>query len=293
VTTAGLVGAGRMGSALARAIRSAGFDLVVWNRSPEPARRLADELGAIAVARPADVAARADVVVSMLADGAAVDAVYGADDGLVAGARPGTVLVDCSTVSPATLRGHAEAIGAIGAGVLDAPVSGSVSLAEAGKLTLMIGGEAADLERARPVLSAFGATIFHLGPLGTGAAMKLAVNTVIFGLNQALAEAIVLAETAGIDRTAAYDVLAASAVSAPFVGYKRAAFLEPEATPVAFALDLAAKDLRLIGELAGGLGLELPQAAIDLAVIEAAAAAGDGGRDFASVAGYLSERRHR
>jgi 3-hydroxyisobutyrate dehydrogenase/2-hydroxy-3-oxopropionate reductase len=196
-------------------------------------------------------------------------------------------------VPPATLRGHAEAIAAVGAGVLDAPVSGSVSLAEAGKLTLMVGGEAADLERARPVLSAFGSTIFHLGPLGTGAAMKLAVNTVIFGLNEALAEGLVLAEAAGIDRAAAYDVLAVSVVGAPYVAYKRAAFLEPEATPVAFALDLAAKDLRLIEALATTVGLDMPQAKANLAVIEAAIAARDGDQDFASVAGYLSERRHR
>jgi 3-hydroxyisobutyrate dehydrogenase-like beta-hydroxyacid dehydrogenase len=156
-----------------------------------------------------------------------------------------------------------------------------------------VGGEAADLDRARPVLSAFGSTIFHLGPLGTGAAMKLAVNTVIFGLNEALAEGLVLAEAAGIDREAAYDVLAVSAVGAPYVAYKRAAFLEPEATPVAFALDLAAKDLRLIEELATTVGLDMPQAEANLAVIEAAIAAGDGDQDFASVAGYLSERRHR
>jgi 3-hydroxyisobutyrate dehydrogenase/2-hydroxy-3-oxopropionate reductase len=115
----------------------------------------------------------------------------------------------------------------------------------------------------------------------------------VFGLNQAVAEALVLAERAGIDRESAYDVLAASAVGAPYVGYKRAAFLEPDATPVAFALDLAVKDLRLIGELAGSVGLDLPQASTDLAVIEAAAAEHGGDRDFATVAGYLSERRHR
>ena len=216
-----------------------------------------------------------------------------APTGLAAGARAGTVLVDCSTVPPAALRAHADAIRASGAGVLDAPVSGSVALAESGKLTLMVGGEPADLERARPVLDAIGATVFHLGPLGSGAAMKLAVNTVIFGLNEALAEGLVLAEAAGIDRAAAYDVLAASAVGAPYVGYKRAAFLEPEATPVAFALDLAAKDLRLIDELATSVGLDLPQAETNLAVIEATAAGRGGDRDFASVAGYLSERRHR
>jgi 3-hydroxyisobutyrate dehydrogenase-like beta-hydroxyacid dehydrogenase len=158
-----------------------------------------------------------------------------------------------------------------------------VGLAESGKLTIMVGGAAADLERARPVLDALAATVFHMGPLGSGAAMKLAVNIVIFGLNQAVAESIRLAEEAGIDRAAAYDVLAVSAVGAPYLGYKRAAFLEPDTTPVAFSLDLAAKDLRLIADLAAAVGVELPQAGTNLAAIESAAASGGGDRDFSAV----------
>jgi 3-hydroxyisobutyrate dehydrogenase/2-hydroxy-3-oxopropionate reductase len=135
-----------------------------------------------------------------------------------------------------------------------------------------------------------GPRIIHLGGLGTGAAMKLAVNTVIFGLNQALAEALVLAESAGIERAAAYDVLAASAVGAPFVGYKRAAFVDPAGTPVAFALELAAKDLGLIAELAAAVGVPMPQARIDLEVINEAIAEG-AGRDFSAVADHLREAR--
>lgn len=293
MTTVGVLGVGRMGGAMARALGAAGVDLVLWNRSPEPARALAAELGATAVERPSDVAAAADVTVSMLADGAAVDAVWGGPDGLVEHARPGMVLIDCSTVPPATLRAHEAAVRARGAGILDAPVSGSVALATAGTLTLMVGGDIADVERARPVLDALGATVFHVGPLGSGAAMKLAVNTVIFGLNEALAEGLVLAEAAGIDPAIAYDVLAKSAVGAPYVGYKRAAFLEPDATPVAFALELAAKDLRLIDELATSVGLDLPQAGTNLAVIEAAATERGSDQDFATVARYLAERRHR
>ena len=118
----------------------------------------------------------------------------------------------------------------------------------------MVGGEADDLDRARPVLERLARRVFHLGPLGTGAAMKLAVNTLIFGLNECVAEGLVLAERNGIDRALAYDVLAASAAGAPFVGYKRAAFVEPDTTPVAFSLALAAKDLRLIARLGRGLG---------------------------------------
>lgn len=287
MSSVGVLGIGRMGGSMARALAAAGFEVVCWNRTPAAAEDLAAELGGRAMGRPADVAAAADVCVSMLADGAAVEAVYRGPDGLLAGAHQGNVLVDSSTVPPSTIRGLEADARAAGAGLLDAPVSGSVALAQSGGLTIMVGGATADLERARPVLDALAKTVFHMGPLGSGAAMKLAVNAVIFGLNEALAEGLVLAEAAGIEREAAYDVLAASAVGAPYVGYKRAAFLEPETAPVAFALDLAAKDLRLIAELAREVGVPIPQAATNLEVITAASAGGHGERDFSTVAEHL------
>ena len=293
MTTVGLLGTGRMGTAMAHAIRAAGHDIVLWNRSADGAKRLADELGGEALARPRDIAAAAAVCLSMLADGPAVDAVFGGPDGLVAGASRRNVLVDCSTVPPATIRAHEAGARAVGAAILDAPVSGSVTLALAGTLTLMVGGKDDDLERARSILEAVAATIIHVGPLGAGAAMKLAVNTVIFGLNQAVAEGLVLAERAGVPRDLAYDVIAAGAAGAPYVGYKRAAFLDPVGTPVAFALDLAAKDLGLIAELAAEVGLQMPQAEIDLAVVRAASTGGRGGRDFSTVADELRESREK
>lgn len=289
MTTVGVLGIGRMGGSMARALRAAGFEIVCWNRSPEAAQAIAAELGGRVVRRPADVAAAADVCVSMLADGAAVEAVFRGPDGLLAGARPGSVLVDSSTVPPSIIRGFQTDALAAGAGLLDAPVSGSVALAESGTLTIMVGGDASDLERARPVLDGLAKTVFHMGPLGSGAAMKLAVNALIFGLNEALAEGLVLAEAAGINRSAAYDVLAASAAGAPFVGYKRAAFLAPDVTPVAFALALAAKDLRLITDLAREVGVPMPQAIANLDVIAAAAAGERGDRDFSTVADHLRE----
>jgi 3-hydroxyisobutyrate dehydrogenase/2-hydroxy-3-oxopropionate reductase len=170
-------------------------------------------------------------------------------------------------------------------------VSGSVTLAESGKLTVMVGGDADALERARPVLDALAGRVFHLGPIGNGAAMKLAVNAVIFGLDVALAEALVMAERAGVDRAAAWDVFEASAIGAPFVGYKRAAFLDPATTPVAFALDLAAKDLGLIADLAEETGVPAQQARTNLEVIRAAAGSVGGERDFADVAEHLRRRR--
>ncbi len=287
MTAVGVLGLGRMGGAMARALATAGFEVVCWNRTAEAAEAIARELGGRAVARPADVAAAADVCVSMLADGTAVEAVWRGTDGLLAGARPGNVLIDSSTVPPATIRRFEAEARAAGAGLLDAPVSGSVTLAQSGSLTIMVGGEATDLERAGPVLDALAGTVFHMGPLGSGAAMKLAVNTVIFGLNQAVAEGLVLAEAAGIDRTLAYDVLGKSAAGGPFVGYKRAAFLEPDATPTAFALDLAAKDLGLIAELAESVGVPMPQASTNLEVIAAAGGQGGGHRDFSAVAEHL------
>ena len=283
----GLVGTGRMGSAMARALARSGRSLVMANRSRAKCEMLAAEIGGRVVDTPAEVAAAADVTLTMLADDAAVSDVYGGSDGLLAGARRGSVLVDLSTVTPDTLRAFADRARDAGVGLLDAPVSGSTTTAESGKLMLMVGGEADDLERARPALEPLATSIFHLGGLGSGAAMKLAVNTIIFGLNGALSEGLVLAERAGIDRAAAYDVIAASAVGAPFVQYKRAAFVDPAGTPVAFSLDLAAKDLGLITAFAEALGVDVPQAATNLALVRAASSEGRGGNDFSTIAAYL------
>ena len=291
MTTVGVVGTGRMGSAMARALRAAGIEVTLHNRTPERAAALAAVLGCDLCTSPAEVARKADIVLTMLADDDAVRATWAGPKGLIAGARPGNVFVDLSTVTPDTIRSFEADVRAAGAGILDAPVSGSVSLAESGQLTLMVGGTGADLERARPALEPLAKTIVHVGPLGSGAALKLAVNTVIFGLNQAVAEGLVLAEAAGVDRAVAYDVLAASAVGAPYVQYKRTAFFEPEATPVAFALDLAAKDLGLIRALADAVGLDLPQSRVNLDVVEQASAELGGGADFSGVARHVRNER--
>ena len=198
-----------------------------------------------------------------------------------------------STVLPDTIRAIAPAVRARGAGVLDAPVSGSVGGMLTGELTIMAGGDAADLERARPVLDRLARRVFHMGELGSGAAMKLAVNTLIYGLNGAIAEGLVLAERNGIDRALAYDVLAASAAGAPFVVYKRSAFVDPDGTPVAFSLGLAEKDLRLIGELAEASGTAMPQAEINLQAIRAAERSIGEDADFARLASHLREEGRR
>ena len=285
-----VLGLGRMGSAMARALSGGGVDLVLWNRSAERAEALAAELGGRVAPSPAEAAAAADVAITMLADGAAVASVWEGPDGLLAGAREGSVLVDMSTVPPETLRAYADRAGQAGAGILDAPVSGSVSLAEAGKLTIMAGGEAGALGHARPTLDRLAQQIFHMGPLGSGHAMKLAVNGVIFSLNNALSEALVLAERAGIGRERAYDVLAASAAGAPFVAYKRDAFLHPDTAPVAFSLELAAKDLDLITAFARDLGVPVAQADANRQLIGQSAASVGADLDFSAVARHLRDR---
>ena len=293
MTVVAVVGMGRMGSAMARSIARAGFEVIVHNRTRDRAAAVGSEIGCRVAGSPAEAASAADVAITMLADDDAVRSTFGGPDGLLAGTRSGTVLVDMSTVRPDTITAFEGRAHEVGAGLLDAPVSGSVQLAEAGGLTLMVGGEATDLERARRVLEAVSKAIFHMGPLGTGAAMKLAVNTVIFGLNGALAEGLVLAEAAGIDRSVAYDVIAAGAAGAPYVGYKRAAFVDPDNTPVAFSLDLTDKDLGLIDDYARALGVAMPQTAVTREVVRLAAAGGRGSNDFSSVAVELRRRRTR
>lgn len=287
MTDVAVLGTGRMGSAMARSLARNGHRLVLYNRTSERARELAAEVGAAVVATPAEAVADVEVALTMLADGPAIEQMYRQSDGVLAGVHAGLVLLEMSTAEPHVARSLEPEVSARGGALLDAPVSGSVALAEAGKLTIMAGGDEAALERARPVLDALAGRVFHLGPIGTGAAMKLAVNAVIFALDVALAEALVLAERAGIERGRAYEVLEASAAGAPFVGYKRQAFLEPDAAPTAFSLDLAAKDLRLITALADGVGLPVAQARTNLELIDAAASSQGGARDFALVAGHL------
>jgi len=294
MTTVAILGTGRMGGAMAKALAKAGTPLVLTNRSPEKAQALAAELGGStrAAGTARDAAAAADVVISMVSDEAAVDALYRGPDGVLAGIREGAVALDSSTVPPSVSRGLAADVRARGADILDAPVSGSVTLAESGTLTILVGGEAETMARVRPVLDQLAARVFHMGPLGSGAVMKLAVNTIIFGLNQSVSEALVLAERAGVDRATAYEVFMASAIGAPLVQYKRDAFVRPESAPVAFALALAAKDLELITSLAATVGAAMPQAQVDLTTIRAAIASlpGGGDIDFAGVAEHLRRR---
>jgi 3-hydroxyisobutyrate dehydrogenase-like beta-hydroxyacid dehydrogenase len=282
-----VVGTGRMGAAMVRRLRAAGVPVVAYNRSRDKAEAVAERHGAYVAATARDAVAEADVVIVSLADDAAVRSAYAGDDGLLAGARWGLVVCDTSTVAPATARELASQVAERGGSLLDSPVSGSVPLVERGELTVMVGGDAVALEIARPVLDELAKAVFHLGDVGAGATIKLVVNSVIFALNAAVSESLVLAEQAGLDRTATYDVLAASAVGAPFVHYKRDAFLRPDDTPVAFSLELVAKDQRLIAALAESVSASMPQARSTRDLVAAAVAAGLGDHDMSAIAQHL------
>lgn len=278
-----------MGSAMAGRFGGAGFDLVVWNRDRAKAEEAAAATGATVADTAADAAAAADVVVTSLADDAALEAVYLGDAGVVGGIRAGSVAVDTSTVAPETVAKVGAAVDATGAGFLDCPVSGSVATVEAGALTVMAGGDPELVDRVAPVLSAIAKQTVKVGGRGAGAACKLAVNLLVHGLNVALSEAVVLAEKAGVDREIAYEVFQNGVGGAPFVAYKREAFLHPDETPVAFSLALSAKDLELITALGRRLGVPMAQAEAGFDIVTRAIDSGMGERDFSAVAAYLRE----
>jgi 3-hydroxyisobutyrate dehydrogenase-like beta-hydroxyacid dehydrogenase len=293
VTTVAFLGLGRMGLPMAANVRKAGYELAVWNRTASKASDFAELHGARSAVTPVECVADADVVISMLADDDAVLAAHAQPEGTFGALREGAVVVDMSTIAVATARRLAEEAKRNGVAFVDAPVSGSVAAATDGTLTIMAGGSADAVETVRPVLEAMGQPVIHLGESGTGASMKLSVNTVVHVLNGAVSEALVLAERSGIDRRAAYEVFRNSAVAAPFVHYRQAAFERPEETPVAFRLTLAAKDLRNALALAKQVGAELPHTTEALRILGDAVDAGFADHDESAVAEYLRGRSPR
>ena len=286
MTVVGFAGMGRMGVPMARNILRAGNELTVWNRTRERCLPLEQE-GATVADTPAGLARGIDVLVTMVADAAAAEAVLCGPGGALAALRPGAIVLEMSTIGPFAARALAAEAAAHGAELLDAPVSGSTAFAEAAGLTAMVGGDPAAFERARPVLASMTKAQFYLGGSGAGATMKLAVNAIVALTNQAVAEALVLAESSGVSREDAYAVLAASAIASPFVQYKRAAFLDPDSSPVGFTTALMQKDLELALALARDRGVSMPATAAANEVLTLARSLGFGEGDLVRVADAL------
>jgi 3-hydroxyisobutyrate dehydrogenase-like beta-hydroxyacid dehydrogenase len=287
----GFAGLGRMGRPMARHLASAGYHVVGYDPDV-PADTPPEELARAGAAVTDEVTqlAETEVSVSMLPDAAATEDLLLGERGLLTHFRPAHVHVVMGTVGPAAVRALAEKATAVGVALADAPVSGSVSLAEAGTITTMVGAEPRVFAAVRPVLAAMTRAQFHTGPVGSGSAAKLAVNLALASLNQAVAEALLVATADGLDPAVFYDVLESSAVAAPYVSYKRETFLSPRTAGVAFPLSLLHKDVGLGLELAHAHDLDLPVATTVGRVLDQARAVGLADRDMAEVLRLLQDQ---
>lgn len=285
--TVGFIGLGRMGSRMAANIAESGLPLVVYNRTTWVAEEFADAKKVERADSPQALTDQVDVVITMLADGEAVDAVYHGPEGVVKALTADKICVEMSTIGPTVVTELAASVSATGADLVDAPVSGSTAAVEGRTLMIMAGGDAAVVGRARPSLEAISTPVIHVGESGAGATLKLAINSIIYGINQSVAESLVMCERAGVDREVAYDAFTKSAAAAPVVKYRQQVFERPGEMPVSFTIDLAIKDLDLITALGDLVGAEVPQATVNREVMRQAAANGMGGRDMGDVAVYL------
>lgn len=277
----GFIGLGIMGLPMARNLLAAGHELVVHNRSRGAVDALAAE-GATPAATPAEVAQQAEVVLTMLPDGPDVEAVVLGEDGVAAGVRSGSLLVDMSSIAPATSRALAEALAERGATLLDAPVSGGEPGAIAGTLAFMVGGEARDLDRVRAVLEVMGGSVTHVGPVGAGNIAKLA-NQAIVAVNIAvLGEAAVLARTAGVDPAAVLDAIRGGLAGSAVLEQKAQKMLGADFAP-GFRLDLHIKDLDNTLATGHDAGAALPLTAAVREMMTALTAAGHGREDHSAL----------
>jgi 3-hydroxyisobutyrate dehydrogenase len=260
VDRVGFVGLGTMGAAMARNVASAGFPLTVWNRTRDRATALRD-VGATEAKSPADVARASDIVVTCVSDTPDVEAVVFGEGGVAEGARRGQLVIDCSTISPSATRDFAARLDQLGVALVDAPVSGGSEGAKNATLTIFVGGDAAQVERAKPVLAAMGKTITHVGPIGAGQAVKAVNQVILAGAYLGVAEGIVLAMKAGLDVDQVVAALSGGAAQS-WVLANRAGRMIANDYPLGFKVALHRKDLGIALELARETGSVLPVAAL-------------------------------
>jgi 3-hydroxyisobutyrate dehydrogenase len=279
-----LLGLGTMGTGMAANWLAKGFALSIWNRTPAKAQALAAK-GAKAAATPREAAAGADCIFAMVADDVASRSVWLGADGALAGAKPGAVVVESSTLTPDWVRelaGHARAKGC---GFLDAPVGGSRLAAASGELRLFIGGDAATLDKVRPALIAIGNKIDLLGPAGAGATWKLINNQLVAAQIAALAEALDVARKAGFRPVQISSLILNGAALSPIVKLKLSSMLAGDFEPTDFALHLMLKDARYATALAQSLGAPADMISGAVKAFARAEAKGLGTKDIAAVAG--------
>jgi 3-hydroxyisobutyrate dehydrogenase len=276
---AGFIGLGAMGRGMARNLHRAGLLHGVWNRTPAPATELAAELGCVAAANPAQLAAACDVVVLCVsADGDVLDVV----DAMAPAFRPGSIVIDCSTVSAATARVAARRLAACNVEFLDAPVSGGVEGARDGTLAIMVGGDAEAFERARPVLAAMGRAVTHFGPSGSGQAAKATNQIMCAGIIQAVGEAMAFAKAEGLPLEALIETLGKGAGSSWYF-VNRAPNMVRGAYPPGFRVRLHEKDLRICRDMAARHGVQLPVVEMTLLHYRTLIELGHGDEDISTI----------
>jgi len=281
VSRVAFVGLGVMGRPMAENLLAAGHELTVASRSPEPVAALV-AAGARAAATPAEAAREAEAVITMLPDGAAVAAVTEGEDGVLATAPPGALVIDMSTIAPAESRRLAAAGGERGLAVLDAPVSGGEVGARAGTLSIMVGGERADFERALPLLEAMGSRVTLVGGVGAGQVVKAANQIVVALTIEALAEALTLGEAAGVEPASILDALGGGLAANRVMEVHREKLLEREFEP-GFRVELHRKDLGIALEAAAELGVELPATPVVAELLGRLGEQGRGGEDHTAL----------
>ena len=282
MTRIAFCGLGQMGAPMARRLVEAGHEVAVWNRTAEKAEPL-HEAGARVAGSPGAAARQAEAVVTMLATPEALHEVVRGDGGLASGMRPGSALIEMSTVGPEVVRGLPEMLPE-GVEVIDAPVLGTVLQAESGELKVFVGGEREAFERWRPILEAMG-TPLHAGPQGAGAALKLVVNSTLGALMVGLGEALALADKVGLEEGLVLDVLSDSAIGV--TARSKRDRIESGKYPPNFKLELAVKDLALVADAADGCDLELRVSAAARRWLTEAEGAGSGNLDYSAVIAFI------
>ena len=287
----GVAGVGKMGAAIAARLIEVGHEVAVWNRTLDKAKAVA---GATVAATPAELVQRADIIISSLTDAAALDAVYKGPSGLLSGGVAGKLFIDMSTVLPATAVALAEAVRAEGAAFVECPVGGSTGPARQGKLIGLVGGDAADVARAKPILEQLCRRLEHAGPAGSGAVLKFAVNLPLMVYWQALGEALALAHALPVDPGRLMDLLSDTSGAATIAKVRApgvAAMLKGgDPGPVTFNVDGGIKDMKAMLAEAKSRGINLPVLEGTLACYEETKRHRSGAAEISTVSAYWAGR---
>jgi 3-hydroxyisobutyrate dehydrogenase len=289
----GIAGIGKMGAAIAQRLMEVGHTVTVWNRSADKLKPLV-AAGAAVAATPAELASKSEIVITIVTDAAAIDAVYGGASGLLEGNVRGKLFIEMSTVRPQTQLALAAKVRAKGAALVECPVGGSTAPAQQGKLIGLMGAEPADAARARPILEQLCRRLEHCGPIGSGSVMKLTINMPLMIYWQALGEALALCRPLGLDPARIMDLLADTSGGPNVLKVRGAGVAQMlkggDGGPVTFDVDSAVKDLRTMVAEGNARGVELPLTATTLGCYEETKRNVSGAAEVSTVSVYWANR---